>query len=439
VLPPPSPPELAQPPVTVLPPPSPPELAQPPVTVLPPPSPPALPPPPVAALPPPLPAALASVAPLQPERNSSFSPPRPSPSARPQHTSGRVSGIPPRRQHSQVNVTLSVSRARSGAALALETTLSVETSPCPEELTRRTIESGVAPVAASALLESAQADSKPESRVLEISVERNEPASSGEWNAPTPAGTPLLDLGAPTLGTVSTFGLASEPVHAPDIRLEKGWDARRARAIGLAGLAVALLGASRLIWAGGSPASPSAEPSVDSATPSRAAAASERVSPPPPLPEPTLAAANDPSLITAAALSEGAARPNDEDLAAKDGSNGTPSLPSTAPRRREKKVLDATSAAPPPAAPPFDKATMSRALSSAVQKAEQCDLWGRATGTAQLFVTFAPSGSVSEAHLVGEPLASAAVARCILHHVRASTLPPFAGPPITVSRKITLH
>jgi hypothetical protein len=82
---------------------------------------------------------------------------------------------------------------------------------------------------------------------------------------------------------------------------------------------------------------------------------------------------------------------------------------------------------------------MSRALSSAVQKAEQCDLWGRATGTAQLFVTFAPSGSVSEARLVGEPIASAAVARCILHHVRGSTLPPFAGPPITVSRKITLR
>jgi len=237
---------------------------------------------------------------------------------------------------------------------------------------------------------------------------------------------------------VSTLGVASEAADAPDIRFEKGWDARRARWIGLAGLAVALVGAPWLIWGGGSAPSPSAKPSADSAAPSGAAAASERVSPPPPLPERQLAAANDQSLLAAAANAEGAARRMDEGNAAKDGSNGTPPLRSAAPRRRGKKV-EATSAAPTSAAPPFDKATMSRALSSAVQKAEQCDRWGRATGTAQLFVTFAPSGSVSEAHLVGEPIASAAVARCILHHVRASTLPPFAGPPITVSRKITLR
>jgi len=406
-----------------------------------PPSPPVLPQPPVAVLAPPLPAALASPAPVLPEKSSPRTARRPSPSARPQHPPGRVSGIPPRRQPSQVNVTLGSGRARAGAALALEAAPSVETSPCPEEPTRPTIESGVSPVAASVLLESPQADSKPESRVLEISAERNEPeASSGVWNANADANAPSrtatpVEVGAPTLGTVSTFGVASEPARAPDARFEKAWDARRARSIGLAGLAVALLGACWLIWGGGSPASPSATPGVDSVAPSGAVAASERVSPRPPLPEP----ASDQSLLAAAANSEDAARPNGEGSAAKDGSNGTPSLRSTAPRRRGKKAVEATSAPPPSAAPPFDKATMSRALSSAVQKAEQCDLWGRATGTAQLFVTFAPSGSVSEARLVGEPIASAAVARCILHHVRASTLPPFAGPPITVSRKITLR
>jgi hypothetical protein len=238
---------------------------------------------------------------------------------------------------------------------------------------------------------------------------------------------------------VSTCSVASEPAHAPDIHVQKERGTRRARSIGLAGLAIALLGAPWLIWGGGPPASPSAQPGVDSAASSRAAAASERASPRPPLPERTLAAANDQSPIAAAANPEGAARPDGQDVAAGDGSNGTPSLRSTAASPAGKKLLAAMSAAPPSAAPPFDKATMSRALSSAVQKAEQCDLWGRATGSAQLFVTFAPSGSVSEAHLVGEPLASAAVARCILHHVRTSALPPFAGPPITVSRKITLH
>ena len=46
---------------------------------------------------------------------------------------------------------------------------------------------------------------------------------------------------------------------------------------------------------------------------------------------------------------------------------------------------------------------------------------------------------MTEAHLVGEPIASAEVSRCILHNVRASLLPPFSGPEFTVSRKITLR
>jgi hypothetical protein len=64
---------------------------------------------------------------------------------------------------------------------------------------------------------------------------------------------------------------------------------------------------------------------------------------------------------------------------------------------------------------------------------------GRAGGTAELFITFSPSGKVSEARLVGEPIASAPVGRCILDYARAIFLPPFDGPPFTVSRTITLH
>jgi hypothetical protein len=78
-------------------------------------------------------------------------------------------------------------------------------------------------------------------------------------------------------------------------------------------------------------------------------------------------------------------------------------------------------------------------VSSVVQKAEKCDLWGCPKGTAQLFMTFEPSGRVKQARLVGEPIASAAVARCILHHARAATVPAFDGPAFTVSRTITLR
>jgi hypothetical protein len=87
----------------------------------------------------------------------------------------------------------------------------------------------------------------------------------------------------------------------------------------------------------------------------------------------------------------------------------------------------------------YDESKVNKSVNSAVSKAEQCDLWKRATGTAQLFITFAPSGKVSRAHLVGEPIASAPVASCILHHARASSVPAFNGPAFTVSRKITLR
>ena len=108
-------------------------------------------------------------------------------------------------------------------------------------------------------------------------------------------------------------------------------------------------------------------------------------------------------------------------------------------RRAAKKTAPSADAARPASAMPYDKATLAQALSAVLQKAEQCDLWGRATGTAKLFVTFAPTGRVTDASLVGEPLQSAAVARCILHHARAASLPPFAGPAFTISRKITLR
>lgn len=112
--------------------------------------------------------------------------------------------------------------------------------------------------------------------------------------------------------------------------------------------------------------------------------------------------------------------------------------PRAAPKRAVARAR-APKVEAPAAAAPYDKTTLNKALSSVVQKAQQCDLWGRATGTAQLFVTFGPSGRVTGARLVGEPIASAAVARCILHHARAAFVSPFSGPEFTVSRKITLR
>lgn len=88
---------------------------------------------------------------------------------------------------------------------------------------------------------------------------------------------------------------------------------------------------------------------------------------------------------------------------------------------------------------PHDAVKLKEVLRWAVRNGKECHKWGRAAGTAELFITFSPSGKVSEAHLVGEPIASAPVARCILDYARAIFLPPFDGPPFTVARTITLR
>jgi hypothetical protein len=140
---------------------------------------------------------------------------------------------------------------------------------------------------------------------------------------------------------------------------------------------------------------------------------------------------------------EAGALPAPADSASADGTV-PPKAPTPAPRalpakRAAKQTTASADATRAEAAVPYDKATLAQALNAAVQKAEQCDLWGRVTGTARLFVTFAPSGRVTDARLEGEPLESAAVARCILHQARAASLPPFQGPAFTVARKITLR
>lgn len=75
----------------------------------------------------------------------------------------------------------------------------------------------------------------------------------------------------------------------------------------------------------------------------------------------------------------------------------------------------------------------------ALKRAEQCHRGGRATGTAQVLLTFAPNGRVSSARLVGEPIASAPVGTCVLLHAGAVTLPPYEGEPFTYKSTITLR
>jgi hypothetical protein len=75
----------------------------------------------------------------------------------------------------------------------------------------------------------------------------------------------------------------------------------------------------------------------------------------------------------------------------------------------------------------------------AIRRAERCHPAGHAVGTAQVFVTFAPNGKVTDARLEGEPVASAPVGRCILDYARSMRIARFEGAAFTFVGTIKLR
>jgi hypothetical protein len=268
----------------------------------------------------------------------------------------------------------------------------------------------------------------------------------------------LPTLGDPNLWLQPLDELDSQPQPAPDeiesqpqtsvdgTVLTKWRVAGRKYWLGFSsGAAVTLVGAAAcwMLWGAEHRAPPSEGPTLVSVAPPLAAAPIARgtLSAPriestvelPPGKETRIAAA------FAAALSKDASAnnaPAGKGAASRAGARRAAAVPKPAAASSKPAGKGAAEA---PSRVPYDEPKLNQIMSLAVQKAEQCDRWGRATGTAQLSITFAPSGKVKDARLSGEPIASAPVARCILHHARANSLPPFAGPTFTASRKITLR
>jgi hypothetical protein len=81
---------------------------------------------------------------------------------------------------------------------------------------------------------------------------------------------------------------------------------------------------------------------------------------------------------------------------------------------------------------------VSERVRSVLTRAERCHLGGRTTGTAYVHLTFRSKGRVRKARIEGEPVASAAVAKCLLVHARAVIIPEFEGAEFTVRAKVTL-
>jgi hypothetical protein len=111
----------------------------------------------------------------------------------------------------------------------------------------------------------------------------------------------------------------------------------------------------------------------------------------------------------------------------------TPPAPTAAPTPTAEP-----SAAPPSGGAEFDRGAASAALDSAVGAASGCKKEGDPSGSARVSVTFAPSGRVTVANIMGPPFAGTATGGCIAMSFRSATVPPFEGNPVTVTKTVNI-
>jgi predicted Zn finger-like uncharacterized protein len=95
--------------------------------------------------------------------------------------------------------------------------------------------------------------------------------------------------------------------------------------------------------------------------------------------------------------------------------------------------------AAPSTAPPFSKASAISALGAAAGSAGGCKKPGGPTGQGKVQVTFAPSGRVTSATVMGSPFAGTAVGGCVASTFRRAKVPAFSGNPVTVSKSFAIH
>lgn len=100
----------------------------------------------------------------------------------------------------------------------------------------------------------------------------------------------------------------------------------------------------------------------------------------------------------------------------------------------------ATLEAPTPAAlPGFDADAAKRALGASAFTASSCRKGDDPRGTAEVIVTFAPSGRVTSANVNGAPFGGTATGGCIAATLRGASVPPFAGNHVSVRKLVTVR
>jgi hypothetical protein len=124
----------------------------------------------------------------------------------------------------------------------------------------------------------------------------------------------------------------------------------------------------------------------------------------------------------------------------------TPSVNSTAQSSARRAVTGAEvqkPQRPKPAAADtgasFDRNAAKNALTSAAAQASSCKQPDGPLGGGKVQVTFAPSGRVTTANIVGGRFGGTAVGGCIARTFRSARVPKFVGEPVTVAKSFSIN
>jgi hypothetical protein len=120
--------------------------------------------------------------------------------------------------------------------------------------------------------------------------------------------------------------------------------------------------------------------------------------------------------------------------------------PDRAPDRAPER---AAVAPPPPVVPPppapvteageFDRAAARAALARAASAAASCKQADDPVGGGKVSVTFAPSGRVTSARIMGAPFQGTRIGGCIAATFHAVSVPPFTGDPVVVTKDVGIR
>jgi hypothetical protein len=88
---------------------------------------------------------------------------------------------------------------------------------------------------------------------------------------------------------------------------------------------------------------------------------------------------------------------------------------------------------------PFSVSAAQVALTQAATNSGSCAKPAGPTGSGKVQVTFATSGRVTTATVMGPPFAGTPVGGCVAGVFRKARVPAFAGNPVTVSKSFSIH